>query len=198
MTKWEAREIRIENIVNAAVEVFLEKGYEGASMEAIAHRAQMSKGGLYHHFKNKDEILYYANDKLCEPIYQFVESIQNPPDAVAGIKSYIRFYLEHWLSHQKELTFFFLAMTKALTYRNVWTIYEDHFIGIESFLAGLFEKGIRDGQLVEHHPKTSAVTLLSALDGILIYLIMNKNLNPEEVILQFEEEFIQSVLIKTG
>lgn len=65
MSKWEPKEKRIDGIVNAAIEVFLEKGYEGTSMETIAQKAQISKGGLYHHFRSKEEILYFAIDRLC-------------------------------------------------------------------------------------------------------------------------------------
>ena len=61
MTKKKAKEIRTEEIVQAAVQEFLERGYEGASMDNIARRASLSKGGLYHHFRSKDEILIYAN-----------------------------------------------------------------------------------------------------------------------------------------
>lgn len=194
MTKWESKEKRIEDIVNAAVEIFLEKGYDGASMEAIAQRAKISKGGLYHHFRSKEEILYYANEKLSEPIYQYVQNAISNPDVVEGIKTYIRSYIEHWIKHQKELTFFFLTMTKALACINMWQIYEDYFNKIEGFLTGLFEKGIREGRFTEHNAKAGSVALLSALDGVLVYLIMNRGLNPEEIIHHFEEKFVTPLI----
>lgn len=43
-------------ILDAAFEVFLEKGYEGASMEAIARRAGVSKPVVYSSFKGKDAL----------------------------------------------------------------------------------------------------------------------------------------------
>ena len=58
----------MDDIIQAALNEFLEKGYEGTSMDAIALRAGISKGGLYHHFKSKEEILLYVNQKLDEPI----------------------------------------------------------------------------------------------------------------------------------
>ena len=56
MTQNLSKDQRISSILDAAIEEFLEKGYERASMEAIAKRAGLSKGGLYHHFINKDEV----------------------------------------------------------------------------------------------------------------------------------------------
>ena len=43
-------------ILNGAREVFLAKGYEGASMDAIAKASGVSKGTLYVYFDNKDEL----------------------------------------------------------------------------------------------------------------------------------------------
>ena len=198
MSKWEPKEKRIQEIVDAAIEVFLEKGYEGTSMDAIARKAQISKGGLYHHFRSKEEILYYANEKLCEPIALYVQSALDSPDAVAGLKSYIRNYIEHWLSHQKELTFFFLTMTKALACPEMWGVYREYFNSINGFLSELFSKGTRTGQLIEHDVEDSSVTLLAALDGILVYLIMDKELDAEETIRHFEEKFITPLLVNNG
>ncbi|MBP2653945.1 MAG: transcriptional regulator TetR family, partial [Firmicutes bacterium] len=53
----EPKEKRISDILDSAITEFLENGYEKTSMEAIARRAKLTKGGLYHHFSSKDEIL---------------------------------------------------------------------------------------------------------------------------------------------
>jgi TetR/AcrR family transcriptional regulator, cholesterol catabolism regulator len=46
-------------IAKKAAEVFVEKGYKSASLQDIADRVNISKAGIYHYFKTKDEILYY-------------------------------------------------------------------------------------------------------------------------------------------
>jgi AcrR family transcriptional regulator len=68
MTRKQPKDARMAEIIDAAVSEFLAKGYEGASMEAIAERAGLTKGGLYHHFAGKDEILRAANRRFFEPI----------------------------------------------------------------------------------------------------------------------------------
>ncbi len=45
-------------ILEKAHDLFVEKGYERASMREIAQRVGISKAALYHHFKNKEEILF--------------------------------------------------------------------------------------------------------------------------------------------
>ena len=48
-----------EKIIEAAIEVFFEKGFDAASMRAIAEKAGLTKPMIYYHFKNK-EALYIA------------------------------------------------------------------------------------------------------------------------------------------
>jgi hypothetical protein len=59
-----------EKILEAAYELFSEKGYDNTSVADIIHLAGASKGGFYHHYKSKEEILetislsYIANVKV--------------------------------------------------------------------------------------------------------------------------------------
>ncbi|MCX6059075.1 MAG: TetR/AcrR family transcriptional regulator [Chloroflexi bacterium] len=43
-------------VEDAAVELFMEHGYHATSMRQIAERADLALGGIYNHFKSKDEI----------------------------------------------------------------------------------------------------------------------------------------------
>ena len=55
--KWQRRaEERPGEICAAALEVFAEKGFAGARLDEIAHRAGVSKGTLYLYFKDKNEL----------------------------------------------------------------------------------------------------------------------------------------------
>jgi AcrR family transcriptional regulator len=52
-TKGGATRLAVED---AAVELFMEHGYHATSMRQIAERADLALGGIYNHFKSKDEI----------------------------------------------------------------------------------------------------------------------------------------------
>ena len=97
MTRKKSKEIRTEEIVQAAVQEFLERGYEGASMDNIARRASLSKGGLYHHFRSKDEILIYANQKLSVPEEEIFRKILLNRSMEKGLKEFISEYVSYWM-----------------------------------------------------------------------------------------------------
>ncbi len=46
-------------IARAAMEVFLEKGYKTASLQEIAESIEITKAGIYHYFRTKEEILAF-------------------------------------------------------------------------------------------------------------------------------------------
>ena len=51
-------EKRREQLLKAARDLFYKKGYRETTTEEIARRARLTKGALYYHFKNKEDLLY--------------------------------------------------------------------------------------------------------------------------------------------
>lgn len=51
-----------ERILDAALRLFNEKGFHGVTVEQIVEEAETSKGGFYHNFKSKDELLYQIHE----------------------------------------------------------------------------------------------------------------------------------------
>ena len=96
-------------ILNAALKTFSERGYEDASMRMIAEKAHMSVGGLYLHFKNKDELCLVMMKRNFEDflinVKTAIDSAKNPVDAMSA---YIKTSIEHTSRH-KEM---FLAKSK--------------------------------------------------------------------------------------
>lgn len=48
---------RRDEILDAALELFAERGYRGATLAAIAHRAGLTQQGLLHYFPSKERLL---------------------------------------------------------------------------------------------------------------------------------------------
>lgn len=59
---------RVQQILDAAAEVFSEVGYEVATTNMIAHRANTSIGSLYQFFPNKDSIIKTLAQQLAEQL----------------------------------------------------------------------------------------------------------------------------------
>lgn len=57
-------EIKQENIILAAIEIFTNKGLEQASMEAISKRAEVSKRTLYKYYPTKESLFSVIVERL--------------------------------------------------------------------------------------------------------------------------------------
>lgn len=80
-------EAKREAIVEAAAEVFLEAGFEGASMTQIAARAGGSKRTLYGYFPSKEElfvaVVHSVAEKSIQPIFDaLLETTEDLPTAL--------------------------------------------------------------------------------------------------------------------
>src|SRR5580693_749892 len=55
-----------ERILNVALELFTEKGFDGASLREIAERLGVTKAAIYYHFASKNDILIALHMRLHE------------------------------------------------------------------------------------------------------------------------------------
>ena len=196
MSPKESKQKRIEDITNAAMEIFLEKGYENATMDNIAKKAGMSKGGLYHYFKSKDIILIFVNQKISRNIEKIMYNALKMPSVKEGIMFYIENYLKYWLEHPKETSFLFLSITKMMDNHELLDYYQQFTGDYMNYFQQAFEMGVNSGEFIQHNVKTSAITLIAALDGIISYMILDNELKFDEVIKHFEDKFIAPIEIK--
>ena len=74
------RRLRAEQIEQATHKVFLEKGYDAATIQGIAREAELSVGAIYFYFKTKEEIFGSINLKFVEECDRGLEQIQQAAD----------------------------------------------------------------------------------------------------------------------
>ena len=55
-----------QEILQISARLFREQGYDATSMNDISAALKLSKGGLYHHFRSKDEILFHIMNHAME------------------------------------------------------------------------------------------------------------------------------------
>ena len=67
-TQGERRADTRQRLLNAAAELFAERGVEGTSIDAIAQRADRTSGAVYDHFGGKDGLLLALLDSWVEDV----------------------------------------------------------------------------------------------------------------------------------
>ena len=80
------RPTRQAQIFEAAARIFCEKGFDKASMGDISAALGLTKAGLYHHIRSKEELLYeimsYGMDLFEQKVLNRVVTIDDPLDRI--------------------------------------------------------------------------------------------------------------------
>jgi AcrR family transcriptional regulator len=84
-------EIRRAEIMDAAMLLFMEKGYTNTTTQDIVDKVNISRGLLYYHFKNKEDILYCLVERYSEKLLRDIHVIVNDDDktAIEKIRAFI-------------------------------------------------------------------------------------------------------------
>ncbi len=95
-----------QEILRTAARLFQQRGYDATSMNDVAAALKLSKGGLYHHFQSKDEILFeimnHAMEITQELVIEPVRRIAGPEERLRAL---IRLHIEVVLSpRDREIT----------------------------------------------------------------------------------------------
>ena len=95
-----------QEILHAAARLFQQRGYDATSMNDVAAALKLSKGGLYHHFESKDEILFHIMSQAMDITE---ERVINPVRAMADpeqrLRALIRLHVEVVMSpRDREIT----------------------------------------------------------------------------------------------
>ena len=80
LTPEDRRELTRTTLVEAASEVFADKGYYGASLEEIAELAGFTRGAIYSNFGSKEELLYAVIDHFIDRQLQDFAGMETRPD----------------------------------------------------------------------------------------------------------------------
>lgn len=77
-----------EEILKAALRLFVEKGYTNTSMDDVAEAVGLTKGGLYHHIEKKEDLLRQIHDQLLTAymirVPGAVDGIEDPIEKLAA------------------------------------------------------------------------------------------------------------------
>lgn len=101
---------RRDEILQAAKELFLEEGYDSATIRKIADRVGISAPALYLYFKDKEELLLALCDQTFGHLLDDIRAIEtNIDDRLERVRRFGEAYAHFGLSHPGEYRLIFLG-----------------------------------------------------------------------------------------
>lgn len=96
--KWERRkESRPAELVNAALDLFVERGFAATRLDDVAARAGVSKGTLYLYYPSKEDLFKAVISETVVPLLQAFR--QDVEDSDAPSEELLALYFREWWQH---------------------------------------------------------------------------------------------------
>ncbi|WP_019791235.1 TetR/AcrR family transcriptional regulator [Streptococcus sobrinus] len=178
-----APEVRRREIIDASMKLFMEKGYQKTRTQDIIERVGISRGLLYYHFKNKEDILYSLIELYTEPLARSLSTIANANDLSPAQK--VKAFFDATVIDPAGKT------AEKETLQETVDMKANHYL-MDRFshklveqtskdLTKIFEEGLAKGDFHIENPKELAQMLMTA------YVFTDKSLQTQDYIRTFHE-----------
>jgi AcrR family transcriptional regulator len=170
-------------ILEAALKLFSDEGYDNVTMRKIADKIEYSVGTIYLYFKDKSEMFFELHTKGFAEFYQkqlSVQHIKNPAERLtAHGEAYIQFAMEH--PEYYDLMFISRTPTKNLKECETWVEGERTY----DLLKLNIKQALEAGYFKDVNLEVAAFSLWSFVHGISsLYVRERLMLIPPEAVRQ--------------
>ncbi|MBN1327202.1 MAG: TetR/AcrR family transcriptional regulator [Candidatus Cloacimonetes bacterium] len=180
-----------QKILQAALRIFLHKGYDATSISDVVEESHFTKGGIYHHFKNKEQLFIDTIN------YLFAEFERWELEIYKNSRSLQEIIRNYFLSLGKVDVFlnriavttgigesnFYLLMLEAFNrFPRIREKHREIHLNHREHLVGIFKKAQQNSLIKPDLDCDTVVFLINALgEGTMIYHILNEKLNLTEM-----------------
>jgi AcrR family transcriptional regulator len=182
-------EVSREEILDAALGCFVERGYHETSVDGIAARAGLSKGAIYWHFEGKRELFLALVDRFSERAIAGLGFVAEAPDwrsALREVFARVRQELDTGMPLFK-LGLEYIAQSarddairvRAERAHGVW----------KAALEKQIARGVADGTLRPVAAAGVGLVIDATIDGLMLAKLMRPELDLEAAWLAAEEIF---------
>ena len=151
-----------EALLSAGTSLFAERGFDGASVDAIAQRARVNKAMISYHFGGKDGLYRAILAETFEPTLQRLEGLRGEP---APAPERLRAFIAHFagmVDHRPGLPAMLLREVLSGG-RHLDERVIPYFLALFAAVREIVEQGIRDGAFREVDPFLTHLSLIGGL-----------------------------------
>lgn len=161
------------SLIDAAEQVFREKGVSRASLSDIAQAAGATRGAIYWHFKDKVDLFSAMMDRVTLPLEQGYGEFEcsTCPDPVQRLRAVMALVLRSVASDERTRRVFEIALYKVEYVSELVGVRDRHVAASDGFtrqLARDFELAAQlQGVVLPMTPMEAAVGLHALFDGLI-------------------------------
>lgn len=156
---------KLDDVVDIAVAVFLERGYDGTSMEHIARAAGITKSSIYYHVAGKEELLRLGVNRALDALFAVLDEPDSLQGSSAGrFRHIVRRTVETVCQHTPEVALLVRLLGNSDTER----VALERRREFDRSVTRLVQQAIRDGGL---RPEIEAILLTRLCFGMAVSVV---------------------------
>ena len=191
----EQKKDRKHQILEAALRIFIIKGYSKTTMDDIVNASNLSKGALYHYYKSKKDLFLSLIDHW--EIYTFKDFYKKTSNNKTASDT-LRFFGQNVLKTLENKKYAYIAEVEFWALSNQDKEIKERSQLLYDKLLNLFEKvvekGIKNKEFKNLNIRKTAMVILAVFQGINWFVIFNEKLiSPKEYIENSIEIVINSI-----
>ena len=94
------RDNRRDDLLDAALTLFHDRGYEGTSIAALAEATGLTKAAFVYHFSSKEELLFELSEPLLDELDELMSRHEGGPTGDKSIRAALTDYLAALCRHR--------------------------------------------------------------------------------------------------
>lgn len=155
-----------KHLLESAIRVFANKGFDDASMREIAAEAGLTTGAIYHHYKNKDDLFYDAVKEAAYFVHKLSErnedsELKSNEAMFKEIKDNVRDRMSKEVEQRLLILLAAYAISKG---GKIQEKYKQDYTEIIQRVADMYFYAF--GVQNQQYQKSLAAILVAALDGV--------------------------------
>lgn len=168
----------VQKILDTAERLFIEKGYDRASLQEIIQETGLSKGAIYHHFASKEDILYSVCERIGRRNGEILSKVRDAPD-LSGLEK-LRTIFKVSMQPERQAKMFCMMPYLLDNAKFLATEMQSIFAEVAPvFIEPIIRQGLADGSIRTDHPRELAEAMM-LLSDIWINPIVRPT-TPEEI-----------------
>ncbi|KFD40712.1 TetR family transcriptional regulator [Peptococcaceae bacterium SCADC1_2_3] len=189
---------RRTEILQAALELFSQKGYHNVSMQEIAVRAEFAVGTLYKFFKNKEELYKEILVQTANLFYSVLsKALEEEGDEYSKVKKYLKTKCKLFTENILSVRLYFAESGAGFSIsvkRGLETELRSFYDQVVRKLAAVFEKGIQKKIFRPLSPYYLALALDSISNAFLFCWLEGPDRHPVDTDL-IEKIFFEQIYL---
>jgi AcrR family transcriptional regulator len=166
------------NIIKAAISLFAKNGFHNTSITEIAELCRLSKGALYWHFKDKEDLLMAVIEQVKEEWKNVLrKELKRNWSAHEKIHRILDLLVKTTLENKERYVIFIVLIAEFTEVNERYEkVLRDGFMEFFEFISQIVKDGKKEGSIhPDINPDLMAVAFMGIWQGTLLQWLLNRN-----------------------